>query len=172
MPGRCSPTTRKVEQSDSSPAWQAEQRAAGDAGIDHDPVARAERAVTSRPDRLDDAGAIRAHDVRKAVPHAGQAVGDEEIEAVERGGADPDQRVAGRVERRTRQLPQREMLEPADPVEGERLHRPALPQNEGLSTCSPGCSGTSTGVLRATSGWMRSESCDLPLPASATLPAT
>ena len=82
------PTTRKVAQSDSSPCQAGGAPAAREPGVDHDPVARP-RPADRGPDRLDDPGAVRAHDVRERVAHARQAVGDEQVEAVERRGAAP-----------------------------------------------------------------------------------
>src|SRR6185295_18355328 len=72
-------------------------RAAGEARIYHDPLARPHRRHGGS-DRVDHSRTIRPRDVRKDVAHARQAVGDEEVEAIERGGVDADPRVARRLE--------------------------------------------------------------------------
>ena len=96
--------------------------AARDAGVDHDPVAGS-NPLDGRADRLDDASAVRAHDVREAVSHTEQAVDDEEIEPVERRGVHPHADIAGRLDLGTGKLPQRQVVEPAHGVEREGLHR-------------------------------------------------
>ena len=55
---------------------------------------------------------------------------------------------SGALELGARQLAHGQVLEAADAVEREGLHRRERAQNDGLSTCSPGRSGTSSGRAR------------------------
>ena len=61
----------------------------GDARIDEDAIAGL-HVRDAGADRLDDPGAVGAHDVRKARSASRQTLGDEQIEVIERGGPDRD----------------------------------------------------------------------------------
>src|SRR5207249_427294 len=65
----------------------------GDAGVDHDAVARLDGADVG-PDGVDHSRPVRAQDVGEAVLH-GQAAHDVEVEVVQRRGADRDAHVTG-----------------------------------------------------------------------------
>ena len=171
VPGRCSPSTRKVEQSDSSPARQAAQCAAGDAGIDHHPVARRERPVTSRPDRLDD---CRRRPSRRRAGRCSSTPGrpsatkrSSRLSAAARIRTSTSP--AG-LELRARHLLQREVVEPADAVRVSAFMAGAPSERRAQHLLAGAERHERPASARPTSGWMRSESCDLPLAASATLP--
>src|SRR2546422_7782370 len=64
-------------------------RVVRDTGIEHHAVSRPDIDHV-RSDRFDDAGAVRAHDVRQLFGSSGQALRHEQVEVIQRRGANGD----------------------------------------------------------------------------------
>ena len=89
--------------------------AAGDAGVDHDPVARLPLA-RRRPHRLDFAGAVGADHVGERRLGVGQPARHPQVEAVERRAADPDQHLVRSRDRRGGNIEQPEIVQASGPA--------------------------------------------------------
>ena len=94
---------------------------AGDAGVDHHAVSRLEPGHLAA-DLLDHPGPVPTHYERKGVLHSWKTVDHEEIEMIEPHGANPDQDLIRAADSRSGNIPNREMLRPAELIEGEGFH--------------------------------------------------
>ena len=96
--------------------------AAGDAGVEHHPVARAD-AGDLGADRLHDPGAVGADDVGEAdCARSGSPPVTKRSTRLSAAHADPHPYVVGRAQRGRRHLLQHEAVEPADLGQGQSLH--------------------------------------------------